>query len=147
MGKFYYQKRNVGSNPDRTKYYFNSIEELVNQVDILKSTESSKKHIQWSIGNNNFNENQFTLMAEFWDTERRGTETPLKCKGWFVYGYIYNDETDKDIYDIFPIWVADYRNHFIERRYISVSDFSSLSEDDKLKLNKDGGLILNRYDF
>lgn len=147
MGKFYYQKRNVGNNPDRTKYYFNSIEELVNQVDILKSAETSKNHIQWSIGNNYFNENQFTLMAESWGTERRGTETPLKCKSWFVYGYIYNDETDKDIYDILPRWVADYRNHFIERRYISSSDFSNLSEDDKLKLNKDGGLILNRYDF
>ncbi len=147
MGKFYYQKRNVGNNPDRTKYYFNSIEELVNQVDILKSTESSKKHIQWSMGNNNFNENQFTLMSEFWSTERRGTETPLKCKSWFVYGYIYNDETDKDIYDILSRWVADYRNHFMESRYMSSSDFSNLSEDDKLKLNKDGGLILIRYDF
>ena len=47
----------------------------------------------------------------------------------------------------FPKWDADYRNHFIEKRYMGLEDFSKLSETDMEKLKNDGGLILDKFDF
>lgn len=44
-------------------------------------------------------------------------------------------------------WKADYTNHFIERRYITVDEFERLSEIQKEKCNEDGGIILNRKSF
>jgi hypothetical protein len=93
------------------------------------------------------NDNQYALMSEFWTTEKRGTDIPLKCKGWWVYGYIYTNETDIDLHQILPKWEADYTNHFIERRYMSVDDFKGLSDLEKEKCANDGGIILNRKSF
>lgn len=142
--KFYFKHRNIGIDPDTNKYYFSSIEELINQVETLKNTESKDYHIRWSISKMGINDNQYALMSEFWTTEKQGTETPLKCKGWFVCGYIYNDETSNNLYDLLPEFIADYTNHFIERRYISIKDFSELSELDKEKCVKDGGIVLKK---
>lgn len=112
MKTFYFKHRNIGLDPDTNKYYFSTIEELINQVESLKSTENDKSHIKWSVSKMS-NDNHYTLMSEFWDAEKRGTDTPLKCKGWWVCGYIYTDETNKSIYDLLPKWEADYTNHFI----------------------------------
>ncbi len=147
MNKFYFKHRNIGNDPDTNKYYFYTEEELIRQVELLKITTNKEYHIQWSVSQSSFNKNQFSLMSEFWTSETRGTKTPLKCKGWFVCGYIFTDKSEDDIYNIFPEWKADYRNHFIERRYMGSVDFSKLSEMDKEKLNRDGGLILDKFDF
>jgi hypothetical protein len=146
MNKFYFKHRNIGLEPDTNKYYFSTIEELTNQVKVLKDTENRKHHFKWSISKMS-NDNQYALMSEFWTTEKRGTDIPLKCKGWGVYGYIYTDETDVDLRQILPKWEADYTNHFIERRYMSSDDFKGLSDLEKEKCTNDGGIILNRKYF
>lgn len=146
MIKFYFEHRNIGLDPDTNKYYFSTMEELINQVETLNNIANNKYHFKWSVSKM-INDNQYSLMSEYWTTEKRGTETPLKCKGWWVCGYIYTDETNNDLYQILPEWKADYTNHFIERRYMSPDDFGGLSELDKDKCKKDGGIILNRKSF
>jgi hypothetical protein len=142
MNKFYFKHRNIGLDPDTNKYYLSSIEELINQVESLKTTKKMN-HIQWSISPTN-NEKMFYLMTEYWTIEKRGTDIPLKCMGWFVCGYIFTDETNGNIYDLLPEWNADYTNRFIERRYMTVNDFNKLSDDEKEKCIKDDGFILNK---
>lgn len=144
MKTFYFKNRNIGLDPDTNKYYFSTIEELINQVETLKSTENYKSHFKWSVSKMS---NHYALMSEFWTTEKRGSDIPLKCIGWWVCGYIHTDETTDNIYDLLPKWEADHTNHFIERRYMSADDFSGLSEIEKEKCNKDGGIILNRKYF
>ena len=146
MNKFYFQHRNIGLDPDTNKYYFSTIDELINQVEVLKKTENNKSHFKWSISKMS-NDNQYALMSEFWNTEKRGTDIPLKCKGWWVCGYIYTDETNVDLHQILPKWKADYDNHFIESRYMSADDFKGLSDLEKEKCTNDGGIILNRKSF
>ena len=146
MKSFYFIHRNIGNDPDTNKYYFTSIEELINQVKVLKNTETDKSHFKWSVSKMS-NDNQFALMSEFWNTESIGTDVPLKCKGWWVCGYIYTDETDDDIYNLLPNWEADYTNHFIERRYMGTDDFLNLTDSEKDFCNKNGGIILNKKDW
>lgn len=146
MNKFYFQRRQTGLRPDKTKYYFSSIEELLNKVEILKDSTSRKNFIQWSIHKSK-DENEYSLIREYWSFENRGTETPLKCKGWWVHGYIHIDETQEDINNLFPTWKSDYTNHFIETRYLSLKDIESLSDLDKEKLERDGGIILNKAEL
>jgi len=144
--QFYFKHRNIGLNPDTNKYYFLTIKELISKIDILNETENSKIHISWSVSKMS-NDNQYALMSDFWTTETRGTDIPLKCKGWWVHGYIYTDETNKNIYDLFSVWEADYTNHFIQRKYISPDEFSNLTDLQKEKCIKDGGIILNKKDW
>lgn len=144
MNKFYFKHRNIGTNPDTNKYYFSTVEELINQVEVLKSIETEKYHFKWSVSKMGHNNNQYALMSEFWSTEKQGTDVPLKCKRWWVCGYVYTDETNNDLHEILPEWVADYTNHFIEKRYMSIADFNGLSELEKEKCKKDGGFILNK---
>jgi len=147
MRTFYFKNRNAGLNPDTTKYYFSTLQELIDQINVLKSITNEKDHIQWSVNPNTYNKDFFHLMAESWSTESRGTDKPLKCKIWFVCGTIHTDETDQDIYGIFPKWKADYRNHFIERRYLTSANYYSLSEADKIKVKQEGGVILHKFNF
>lgn len=142
MNKFYFQYRNIGTNPDVNKYYFSTIDELINQVELLKRSQQHNNHINFSVSSHN--DNQYALMVEYLTTESRGTDIPLKCKGWFVCGYIYTDETTDNIYDLLPKWKADYTNRFIENRYMSPDDYTKLSESELEKCRNEGGIILNR---
>jgi len=143
MNKFYFQHRNIGNDPDTYKYYFSTFNELISQVELLKNTENTDYHFKWSISKTT-NSSRYNLISEFWTTETRGTDTPLKCKGWFVCGNIYTNETNNSIDQIFSEWKADYTNHFIEIRYISANDFNGLSDLEKEKCVKEDGIILNK---
>lgn len=145
MNKFYFKHRNIGLDPDTNKYYFSSVEELINQVEVLKNTDNGKHHFKWSISKSG--DNQYALMSEFWNVEKRGTDLPLKCKGWWVCGYIYTDETNEDLYQLLSKWEADYTNRFIEKRYMSSEEFKGLSDLEKEKCLKDGGIILTKKSF
>ena len=153
MNKFYFKHRNCGTDPDTNKYYFSSIDELINHVDVLKHIQDRSGFIRWSVSPSDYNSDQYALMSEYWTTESRGVDTPLKCKGWFVCGYIYTDETHNSIFDLLPEWKADYRNHFIESRYMNFSEFSKLTDlaeltdIEKELCIKDGGIILNKIDW
>ena len=144
MNSFYFVHRNIGLDPDTNKYYFTSVDDLINKVSVLKSTHNRDGHIRWSVSKSKYLDDHYALMHEFWSTERRGTDDPVPCKGWFVCGYIHTDETTRNIYDILPKWEADYTNHFIERRYMAPADYNGLSDVDKEKCIKDGGIILNK---
>lgn len=148
IDKFYFQHRNVGLNPDKNNYYFSSVDELICQVELLQGYDKDSNFIRWSVtGASSFNKHQYTLINEYWSTESRGTDTPLKCYGWFVYGYIYDDMTTNSIFDVLPKFTANYVNQFIERRYISPEEFSKLSDVDKDICRKDGGIILNKHSW
>jgi hypothetical protein len=144
MHKFYYKRRNIGLNPDETKYYFSTVDELFNTVKFLNGISNNLNFIRWSISSSSLNKYQYTLMSEYWTTNSIGTDIPLKCKRWFVYGYIYDNETDMNIYDLFPKFEADYTNHFIENRYMTPTDFINMTEDEKYQCTTDGGIILNK---
>ena len=84
MNTFYFIHRNVGSDPDTSKYYFSSIGELLNLLPNLKTVESRNNFIKWAASKSDHNDNKYTLMSDYWTYERQGTDTPLNVK---VGGY------------------------------------------------------------
>ena len=62
-----------------TNFFSSTIEELINQVERLKNTEILRieKTILNAISKMS-NNHQYALMSEFWTTEKRGTDIPLK---------------------------------------------------------------------
>jgi hypothetical protein len=135
--KYYFRELN-----NNKKYYFNIWVNLLTQVESLRKTQDNINLIQWSVNINPSGIND--LVCEYWTTETKGTDIPLKCKGYLLCGYITINNSNENILDILPMWELDYTNRFIEMKYLTDDDLKGLSKDELLKCKYQGGIILNK---
>jgi hypothetical protein len=126
----YFLKRQIGENPDKTKYYFKNLDQLILGVDIIKDATNSGNHIQWSLQYQSENDDKAAyLMYEFWDKD---PHSKLTCKSWVVFGFIIKQKCPHVLHEYLkiPLFEPDYRNRFIPIDKMSEEDKQSLTEDD-----------------